>query len=191
MKKKFNIKHQTHFESGAKFILLFLIFFFYFIYLSYHHDISKGGITLALTWSFFVLCTPIADAGFLLDFPIRLLYGFRMFSVEVFVWILAVFISFISFVFTPEHFQTTVITKVFYQILCNPFPYWIIIFLCCIGTFTSIYFGDEMIDVIGHHERLKHHTHGFKYKVIVLLTVASMSVLAYYKLITQLVISLR
>ena len=179
MKKSANIKY-----------FLLIIFFLYFIYLSYHHDLSKGGITLALTWSFFVLCTPVADAGFLLDFPIRLLYGFRMFTVEIFVWTLALCISAIVLMFAPAHFQTTFITRVFYQILSHPIPYWLIIFLCCIGTFTSIYFGDEMIDVIGHHQRSKYHKHGFKYKVIVMLTITSITVIAYYLLIQQLGISL-
>jgi len=61
-----------------KFFLLCLLMFGYFAYLSYEYDLLTGGIAALLTWSFFVLCTPIADAGFLLDFPLRLLFGIRM-----------------------------------------------------------------------------------------------------------------
>ena len=161
---RFSIKHQTHLETTLKFIGLLAVLVFYFIYLSYEHDFSKGGLAVALTWSFFVLCTPVADAGFLIDFPVRLLFGFRMIMVEVFVWILAISITASTLYFAPQNFETTLITRVFYKILCHPYPYWAIIFLCCIGTFASIYFGDEMIDVIGHHERVEHHKYSFKYK---------------------------
>ena len=46
------------------------LFFLYFVYLVYEYGIEDGGMVTLLTWSFFVLCTPVADAGFLLDFPI-------------------------------------------------------------------------------------------------------------------------
>ncbi|MFT7533338.1 MAG: hypothetical protein ACI9FD_004374, partial [Gammaproteobacteria bacterium] len=57
----------------VKFLLLCLVLFTYFAYLTYQYDLLTGGIASLITWSFFVLCTPIADAGFLLDFPIRIL----------------------------------------------------------------------------------------------------------------------
>ncbi len=178
----FNIKHQTHFESIAKFLLLLIVFVVYFIYLSFHHGTGKGLISLALTWSFFVLCTPIADAGFLIDFPIRLIFGLRMFVVEIFVWAIAFSIITVILVFTPKHFQTTLITRLLYQILSHPYPYWVIIFLSFIGTFASIYFGDEMIDVIAHKHREKHHKHGFRYRVIAMISVIILTVTVYHQL---------
>lgn len=187
---RFNLRHQTHLETAAKFILLATILLLYFIYLTYKHDISKGGITLGLTWSFFVLCTPVADAGFLIDFPLRLLFGLRMFMVEVYVWLLAITIVALTLFFSPTHFETTLLTRLFYKIITHPYPYWIIIVLCCVGTFASIYFGDEMIDVIGHHERVKHHKHGFKYKGLVLITITLLVIVIYYQLIKELGINM-
>ena len=66
-----------------KFLLLLILMLGYFAYLSYEYDLLTGGIAALLTWSFFVLCTPIADAGFLLDFPLRLLFGIRMVLSEI------------------------------------------------------------------------------------------------------------
>lgn len=183
---KFNIEHQTHFETAAKFVLLFTTLVVYFFYLSYKHDFSKGAVSVALTWSFFVLCTPIADAGFLLDFPLRLLFGIRMIVTEVFVWILAISITILTALSSPSHFETTIVTRLFYKIICHPYPYWSIIALCFIGTFSSIYFGDEMIDVIGHHERIQHHKHGFKHRVVALLAVTLLVVFVYYQLLNDL-----
>lgn len=186
----FNLKHQTHLETVSKFIFLILILISYFAYLSYKHDISSGVITLGLTWSFFVLCTPVADAGFLLDFPLRLLFGLRMIVVEVFVWALAIFISVITMVFSPSSFDTTLLTRVFYQIISTPYPYWMVIALCCVGTFASIYFGDEMLDVLGHHQRVKHHKHSFKYKAIVLISITCIVTVFYYYLVKELGVSI-
>lgn len=186
---KFKLKHPTHLETGLKFILLSGLLALYFVYLIHQHGISKGSITLALTWSFFVLCTPIADAGFLLDFPIRLLFGFRMFIIEIFVWILAITIASLSLLIAPHYFESTLITRVFHQILCHPIPYWSIIGLSFLGTFASIYFGDEMIDVLMHSKRVKHHKHGFKYKTLVLISVPILVIAIYYQLMRDLGLS--
>ena len=75
----FKLKHQTHFETAAKFMLLVGMLVLYLFYLIYRYDVSTGCVTLALTWSFFVLCTPIADAGFLLEsvFTIKSTYELK------------------------------------------------------------------------------------------------------------------
>lgn len=181
--KPFHPKHQTHYESFLKFLGLIFIFTLYSLYLVYHHDLSKGIITAALTWSFFVLCTPVADAGFLLDFPLRLLLGWRMFTIEIYVWILALMIAIGVLLINPAHYETTFLTHIFKFILVHPYPYWSIILLCCIGTFASIYFGDEMMDVISHHHRTEHHKHGYKYKMIALLSIVSLVLVIYHILL--------
>jgi hypothetical protein len=66
-----------------KFMLLCLLLAGYFVYLTAQYDLVTGGFASVLTWSFFVLCTPIADTGFLLDFPLRLLFNIRMLISEI------------------------------------------------------------------------------------------------------------
>lgn len=183
---KFKLKHPTHFEAAVKFFLLVCILITYLFYLIYRYDTSSGVIILALTWSFFVLCTPIADAGFLIDFPIRILFGLRMLIVEIFVWILALTIVITTIIVAPEYFSATMPTRVLYQILTNPIPYWLIILLSFIGTFASIFFGDEMIDVLTHDKRIQHHKHSFKHRAIVLITTTCLIVTAYYILVKDL-----
>ena len=73
-----------------KFLLLVLVLLGYLGYLTYTLDFRTGSVAALLTWSFFVLCTPIADAGFLLDFPLRLIFGIRMFISEIVVWGIAI-----------------------------------------------------------------------------------------------------
>lgn len=183
---KFRLKHQTHLETLFKFGFLLCTLLGYFAYLSWKFDIATGGLVAALTWSFFVLCTPVADAGFLLDFPIRLLFGLRMITVEIGVWVIAVTVNITTLFYNPAIYEKTFLTSLFHKILTHPWPYWGIILLCAAGTFLSIYFGDEMLDVVSHKERTKSHRHGFKYKIILMSVIFVMIFVAYKHLLSEL-----
>ena len=173
----------------VKFLLLVALLLGYFAYLSFEYDLLTGGVAALLTWSFFVLCTPVADAGFLLDFPLRLLFGIRMVFSEIAVWLLAIFLNVVSLLFFPQYYQTTLLTKLLLQILQNPFPYWAIIILSAAGTFLSIRFGDELMDVIRHRDRNFFHSHQFKYELVLFAFFVAVF-LAYYELIASLGIDL-
>ncbi|MEP3244690.1 MAG: hypothetical protein ABJN40_11070 [Sneathiella sp.] len=182
--------HQTKREELIKFLLLLSVVLAYFGYLSWEYDLATGGVVSALTWSFFVLCTPIADAGFLLDFPVRLITGIRMFVTEILVWGLAVVINIICLLTAPDAYSTTFLTSLFHKILTTPWPYWSIIALCSAGTFLSIRFGDEMMDVVSHKERDLHHKHGFTYRLVALGALIALIVVAYYFLLDSLGVQL-
>lgn len=190
MSKHNLLKHQTKRESLYRFLLLLGVFILYAIYLSLKYDAQTSLIVSAITWSFFVLCTPIADAGFLLDFPIRLIFGIRMFYMELIVWLLASFINLIGIFYFPAEYDKTVVTSIFYTILTTPWPYWIIIVLSGIGTFLSIKFGDELMDFIGHHECKYHHQYGFTHKIITFACVFIFTLILYYHLLAKLDIHL-
>jgi hypothetical protein len=172
-----------------KFSLLCLILLSYFFYLSYQYNLLTGGIASLLTWSFFVLCTPVADAGFLLDFPLRLLFGIRMVISELVVWAIATSINIIALLYFREFYETTTLTKLLQAILTTPFPYWIVILLSVIGTFLSIRFGDELMDVLHHKDRDYFHSHHFKHEMVILVFFLFI-IFGYYELISSLGINL-
>lgn len=180
------LKHPTKREGLYKFLMLLSVLLAYFGYLSYEYGLATGGLVAALTWSFFVLCTPVADAGFLLDFPVRLITGIRMFLCEILVWALAIILNVVAINVSPESYQSTFLTSLFFKILTTPWPFWSIIVLCGLGTFLSVRFGDELLDVISHKERDFHHTHSFKHKVIAMGGLLLVIVIAYYHLIATL-----
>lgn len=182
----FHPRHETHFETGFKFLGLLGVLALYFGYLSWTYDLATGGWVAALTWSFFVLCTPVADAGFLLDFPIRLLFDLRMVLTEIMVWVIALSLNIVTLMVNPTIYETTFLTSLFHKILTTPWPYWGLIALCTLGTFVSIYFGDEMLDVASHKDRTKLHRHGFKYKVMAMVAIFAVVFVAYEHLITEL-----
>ncbi len=178
--------HQTKREELLKFLLLLSVLIGYFLYLSWQYDFATGGIVSILTWSFFVLCTPVADAGFLLAFPVRIIAGIRMVFTQAAASIIAVILNIVCIILTPSSYETTFLTSLFYKILTTPWPYWSIIILCAAGTFLSIRFGDEMLDVVSHKERNYHHKHGFKHKIIIMGALFIIIIFAYYHLLEML-----
>ncbi len=180
---------QPKYQVIVKFMLLCLLLAAYFGYLTYEYDLLTGGIAALVTWSFFVLCTPVADAGFLLDLPLRLLFGIRMVLSEIVVWIIAILINVIAMIYFREFYQTTLLTRFMEAIIMTPYPYWAVVLLSGTGTFLSIRFGDELMDVVHHKDRDFYHNHHFKHEMI--LFVFFLTVLfGYYELISSLGISL-
>ena len=171
-----------------KFLLLCGLLVGYFAYLSYEYDFLTGGAAALLTWSFFVLCTPVADAGFLLDFPLRLLFGIRMVISELVVWAVAILINVVMLIYDGSYYETTLITKLLHQIITTPYPYWGVVILSGAGTFLSIRFGDELMDVIHHRDRTFFHSHHFKHELI-LAAFFLMVLYGYYELMSSLGIS--
>lgn len=168
-----------------KFVLLCLVLLSYFSYLTYQYDLLTGGVASLITWSFFVLCTPIADAGFLLDFPIRILFGIRMIWSEIVVWAIAILINIFSLMYFSQFYEITFVTQTMKIILTNPSPYWLVILLSGIGTFLSIRFGDELMDVLHHKDRKFYLSHQFKHEIILFIFFL-LVLFGYYEIISTL-----
>ena len=180
MPKQLNPKaNQTHRESLWRFLILALLLAGYFLYMSWKFDASTGAWIAVLSWSFFVLCTPVADGGFVIAFPVRMLFGTRMLITQVVVWVLAIGINIAALSIAPERYSDTAITRLLHSILTTPWPNWSVIAISLAGTLLSIWFGDEMIDVASHSLRQKHHRHGFKHKIILVVGFGLLTLLAY------------
>ena len=182
--------HETKKSVVIRFLLLFAIVAFYFFVVSMKYGIGQGVYMTLLTWSFFVFCTPIADAGFLLDFPVRLITKIRMIYSEICVWIVAFSLNFYSLMFNPGVYEKTLLLRVFRYILLHPFPYWAIIAISAVGTFFSVYFGDELIDVAKHAHRKKYHKHRKWHKLTIILFIILVAALIYKHLLTELGINI-
>jgi len=175
---------HPHRQVFMKFALLLCILLGYFGYLTWKFDILTGGMVALITWSFFVLCTPVADAGFLLDFPLRLLFGIRMVVSEVVVWAVAIAINALALLFWPAAYEVTALSALMHTILSTPYPYWAIILLSGVGTFLSIRFADELLDVLHHRDRDFFHSHHFKHE-LVLFAFFIVVLVGYYDLIRE------
>ena len=183
---KFNYKNETHKKVIFEFVALVSIVIVYFLYMSWKYGAATGLGVSVLSWSFFVLCTPIADGGFILAFPIRLLFKIKMSFTQIILWFLAIGINIFFLITSPDSYELAFITKLLKHILTEPYPYWSIIIISALGTFLSIFFGDEMMDVASHKDRQASHRHGAKYRVILVLGLGILTVAAYYYLLSSL-----
>ena len=182
----FSSKHQTHRESLLRFLGLVGIVLAYFGYLSWKFDAATGAWLTLLSWSFFVLCTPVADGGFIIAFPVRLMFGTRMVVTQLIVWLVAVALNIAALAFAPGAYDDTALTGLLHKILVTPWPYWSILLISAAGTAFSIWFGDEMMDVTTHADRTKHHRHGLKHRTLIIVGLGVLTVLAYYHLLDDL-----
>lgn len=187
---EFHAKHETHRETLLRFLALVLILVGYFAYMSWKYDASTGFTVSLLTWSFFVLCTPVADGGFILAFPVRLLFGIKMSVTQVVLWFVAIAINIFMLITAANSYELTFLTRLLKHILTVPYPYWSILILSAAGTLLSIYFGDEMMDVTSHRDRVIHHRHGLKYRIILVAGLGILTVVSYYHLLNSLNITL-
>ena len=178
-------KAETKKHALVRFLLLFLILALYYIYISHRLGTKDGILVTILTWTFFIFCTPIADAGFVLAFPVRLVIGVRMLYTQIFAYFLAFVIDILVLARNPSAYNKTLLLKLFRQILTRPWPYWIIIFLSLLGTFASIYFGDELMDVSCHKDRVQYHRHINKYKILVFIFLIVFTIVLYDFLLHQ------
>lgn len=186
IKKSGYTTHETKKHLLKRFILGGLTVLLYFAFVSFKYGIKQGTLVTITTWTFFVFCTPIADAGFLLDFPLRIITKIKMLHCEMFVWITALAINGYMLPFNPEIYEKTALLKLFHHIILNPFPFWIIVLLSALGTFLSVYFGDELIDVVKHHQRKKYKKHKSKFFFILILFIILSILLIYFYLLKEL-----
>ncbi len=183
-------KHETKRHILLKFLFVLLVFILYFIFISQKYGLQQGFLVASLTWSFFVLCTPVADAGFLLDFPLRIITKLRMFVLEIFVWLIAISLNLYVFFLDPAVYEKTKILILFKYILAQPVPFWSIIFISMIGTFVSIRFGDELLDKVNHNERKVYKKHKNNHKFIIMIFLFGISLILYDFLLKQLGVDL-
>ena len=176
-------EHTTKRHSLMKYLLVLGVVVGYFAFVSLHYGWKDGILITILTWSFFVFCTPVADAGFLLDFPIRLITGMRMIKSELMVWVIAFIINAMVMWWNPSIYHKTFLLRLFHYIITHPIPMWLIVVLSAAGTFLSIYFGDEMLDVIEHKDREAYHKHGMKYSLILMVFVIGAIIVLYKYLV--------
>lgn len=167
-------------------MLLVGILLAYFGYMWWKFDAATGAWLAVLSWSFFVLCTPVADGGFIVAFPVRLLFGARMIWTQVVVWGLAIAINVAALALVPGAYDDSALTRLLKAILTQPWPFWSILAISALGTGLSIWFGDEMMDVTSHRDRQKHHSYGFLFKIVATVGLGVLTLIAYYHLLQEL-----
>ncbi|MBU1849797.1 MAG: hypothetical protein KKH40_03655, partial [Nanoarchaeota archaeon] len=107
---------------------------------------------------------------------------------EIIVWIIAISINIFISLTTPSVYNDTLILSIFQHIISQPIPYWSIIILSALGTFFSLLFGDEIIDISYENkkEREHHQKHKHKHHFIILLFLFVLILIVYDFLLNKL-----
>lgn len=181
MKKKrevlSNIKEEFDKHPAIKFTSVIILLALYFVFATHSHGFKEGLLISILTWSFFVFCTPIADAGILIDFPMRLITGIKMIYSEMIVWGVAALLNLFAFLVKPTIYDSTILLALFKQIVYNPWPYSIIIILSAIGTYLSVYIGDNLMSL--KRKTKKHRNFILKHKIVIFLFLVIFVIITY------------
>ena len=178
--------HPTKRSVLIRFLSFLGILGIYIGFLTIKFGLITAGWLGLITWSMVVLATPVADGGFLFALPMRLLTGLRMIYGEMVVWIMAVIVNVITYRLNPSVYDKTKLTMMFKFILDHPWPYWLIIVLSAAGTFLSVHFGDELLDITDFRHRYKYYQHKNKYQLIVWLFLIGMIIIVYKQITKQL-----
>ncbi len=140
-------KEQT--TNLQKFLLVLAVVVGYCLYAIHSLGIKNGLSVTALTWAFFVYCTPVADAGFLVAFPIRLITGIKILQTQIAVWFVAAGMVTLAFMTNVHVFDKTPLLQLFHKIIVDPWPLGLIVVLSFIGTYVNVLFDDDILDVAG------------------------------------------
>ena len=173
---------KTKKSQFIRFFLVLLVVLAYIGFAIYRYGFSHGLSVTALTWAFFIFATPIADAGFLVAFPVRLLIGLRMLTSQIIVWVIGAVIVGGFLLFDPSSFHTTGITRLFYAVLTTPWPLWLILILSAVGTFLNIKFDDTLYDVAASKHK-KSSLHSSAGRVGITIGIFAVTILLYVVLL--------
>lgn len=176
-----------HAHGIKKFLLLILILGVYATYVVSKFGVHDGLSATALTWAFFVTCTPIADAGFIIDFPVRVLLGVKMIWAELAVWLIAGGVVIYNLLYNAMVFESMAVLQLFKEILTMPWPLWMIIVTSAVGTFLSIYIGDQIYTLVQQHRHrhTKHKRRLQRKRLIIELIIFFLVVAIYFLLLEQ------
>lgn len=172
------MSHVKQTKGWFKFLIVLAVVVAYGAFALYKFGIQDGLSVTVLTWSFFVFATPIADAGFLVGFPLRLILGIRMLNSQIGVWIVAFLMNALTLAIDPNIYYKTALLDLFHKILTTPWPLWSILILSAIGTLVTIKFDDDAIDIASSKNK-KQLLRQRRHKVVVNLATFGVSVLLY------------
>lgn len=169
-------------------MIVALLLISYLFFTAKTHGLKEGILISFLTWSFFVLCTPISDAGVIIDFPIEFVTGIKMVYSEIVVWIIAISLNIFTYLEIPQIYDQTVLLSLFKHIIEEPLPYWIIFLLSCIGTFLSLYIADSFLH---KSKKIKKHANFLiRHKLIIFGIILLLNIAIYDFLLNKLGVSI-
>ena len=135
--------HKITKFQALKFSITCLLLVWYYGYLVGEFGLAVATQSILLTWTFFILCTPSTNGGIIIDIPFHVITGKRMLYSEIGIWCCALIYNIFMYHFYPAIYFKNPITDLLHQVLSRPWPYWLIIGICFLGTVYTLLVSDD------------------------------------------------
>lgn len=123
----------------AKFIIALLFTTLFIIRYTVHYGFLAALVLTLLTWTFFMLCTPLNKGGMLVAPILYFTTHHRFQYTELAVWLAAIAMNALAIFSYPMLYTATTITSLLYYILTHPWPCWVIVALSLCATLYNIF----------------------------------------------------
>lgn len=129
------------------FILLMVFFIFY-------NGFYKGCIKSLFIWSFFVICTPVPEAGLLISLPLKRYFGFKMDLSQIVVSLFAFMLLFYFYCVEQKIIKNNLIGNLFLGLI--NYKYYSIIFISVISSVLTSNLLDNIINHFINKDEINH-----------------------------------
>ena len=144
-------KQKTYLYIYDVLVILFLfLLIFYIIYNGY----VKGCIMGLFVWAFFIVSTPIPEAGLLVSLPLKRYLNISIHISQTFVSLLALFVIYYLYFNEYKTINKCIIGKLFTSL--NNFKYYSIIIISIICSIFTSEFIDNIIDNYINKEKINY-----------------------------------
>ena len=139
------LRHTVSFFRQVAYVLsvvVSLAISLFALYIVLLFGLHRGLHIAALLWSFFVLCVPYGSSGILLS-PFRRATRLRLQYADIVLWAIAVGLNVYTYFFARQIYLKSISTHLLYQIISNPWPYWLIMAICIFGMIYRLFIAPD------------------------------------------------
>lgn len=140
-KDKDDLEKKTYLYIYDSIVLIFLLLLIFYIF---YNGYFKGCIKSLFLWAFFVICTPIPEAGLLFSLPLKRYFNIPMHICQVLVSVLALGMLFYFYSYEKKTIKTYLIGKLFLELI--NLKYFSIIIISIISSVFTSEFINNIID---------------------------------------------
>lgn len=149
--KKINKLNKTYLYIYDAVVIMFILLMVFFIFCN---GFYKGCIKSLFVWSFFILCTPVPEAGLLISLPLKRYFGFKMELSQIVVSLFACMIIFYFYCIEQKIIKNNLIGNLFLGLI--NYKYYSIIFISFISSVLTSNLLDNIINHFINKDEINH-----------------------------------
>lgn len=169
VKKEDEDKKKTYLYIYDSIVFIFLVMLIFYIF---YNGYLKGCIKSLFLWAFFVICTPIPEAGLLFSLPLKRYFNIPMHICQAFVSVLALGMLFYFYSYEKKTIKTYLIGKLFLELI--NLKYFSIIIISIIS---SVFTSEIINNIIDYYIDKKKINYIYLKSILIIVLVLSYSLI--------------